>query len=145
MHSVIPTETYNLVTVVGTTIPVSFPSCYSNANRFFICVVDFFMVIKSARFTGGDFMYLYRFMCHCARYPSHLTQILFTWKLPNNSSNFFRFWYGWWPWPIDYLIRFCSIWVVTLILNFEDQIWNLLYIDQNGLARKRKADISTEF
>ena len=35
-----------------------------------------------------------------------------------------------WPWPIDYLIRFWSILVVTLTLNFQSQIWNLLYLSQ---------------
>ena len=31
---------------------------------------------------------------------------------------------------IDYLIRFVSIFVVTLTWNFQGQIWNLLYLSQ---------------
>ena len=42
----------------------------------------------------------------------------------------FFFLHDFWPWPIDYLIRFWSIFVVTLTLNFEGQIWNLLYLSQ---------------
>ena len=33
-------------------------------------------------------------------------------------------------WPIDYLIKFWSIFVVTLTLNFQGQIWNSLYLSQ---------------
>ena len=40
------------------------------------------------------------------------------------------FWQDWWPWPIDYLIRFWSIFVVTLTLTFQGQTWNLLYFSQ---------------
>ena len=32
----------------------------------------------------------------------------------NNFSDFFHFWHDCWPWPVDYLIRFWSIFVVTL-------------------------------
>ena len=32
------------------------------------------------------------------------------------------------PWPIDYLMRIWSIFVVTLTLNFQVQIWNLLHL-----------------
>ena len=46
------------------------------------------------------------------------------------SLDFFHFWHDCWPWPVDYLIRFWPIFVVTLILNFQDQIWNLLYLSQ---------------
>ena len=35
-----------------------------------------------------------------------------------------------WPLPIDYLIRFWSIFVITLTLNFQGQIRNLLYLSQ---------------
>ena len=41
-----------------------------------------------------------------------------------------HFWHKCWPWPIDYLIRFWSIFVVTLTLSFQGQIWNLLYLSQ---------------
>ena len=35
--------------------------------------------------------------------------------------------------------------VVILTLNFQGQIWNLLYLSQNGLiAKKQKANISIE-
>ena len=51
-------------------------------------------------------------------------------KLFNSFSDFFHFWHDCWPWPIDYLIRFWSIFVVTLSLNCEGQIWNLLCLSQ---------------
>ena len=38
--------------------------------------------------------------------------------------------HDYWPWPIDYVIRFWSIFVVTLTLNFQGQIWSLLYLSQ---------------
>ena len=43
---------------------------------------------------------------------------------------FLSFFDDYWPWPIDYLIRFWSILVLTLTLNFQGQIWNLLYLSQ---------------
>ena len=42
--------------------------------------------------------------------------------------DFFHLWHNFWPWPIDYPIRFWSIFVVFLTLNFQGQIWNLLYL-----------------
>ena len=42
----------------------------------------------------------------------------------------FIFFFDCWPWPIDYLIRFWLLFVVTLTLNFRGQIWNLLYLSQ---------------
>ena len=42
----------------------------------------------------------------------------------------FIFWHNCWPWPIDYLIRFWLIFVVTLTLNFQGRIWNLIYLSQ---------------
>ena len=63
----------------------------------------------------------------------------------NNFFDFFHFWHDCWPSPIDYPIRFWSTFVVTLTLNFQSQIWNLLYLRQNGpIATKRKAKISIE-
>ena len=44
--------------------------------------------------------------------------------------DFFYFWHDCWPWPVDYLIRFWSIFVVSLTLNFQGQTCNLLYISQ---------------
>ena len=55
-------------------------------------------------------------------------RVLFTRYLLNNFSDFLNLWSEWWTWPIDYLIRFCSIFVVTLTLNFQGQIWNSLYL-----------------
>ena len=57
-------------------------------------------------------------------------RFLFTQKFLNNFLDFFHFWHDCWPWPIDYLVRFWSIFVVTLTLNFQGQIWNLLYLSQ---------------
>ena len=39
--------------------------------------------------------------------------------------------------PVDYLIRFWSSFFVTL--NFQGQIWNLLYIGQNGPIATKKS------
>ena len=44
--------------------------------------------------------------------------------------DFFHFWHDCWPWPIDYLIGFWSIFAVTLSYIFQGQIWNLLYLSQ---------------
>ena len=44
--------------------------------------------------------------------------------------DFFYFWHDCWPWPVDYLTRFWSIFVVTLTKIFQGQIWNLLYPSQ---------------
>ena len=41
--------------------------------------------------------------------------------------DFFHIGHDCWPWPIDCLSRFWSIFVVTLTLNFQSQIWNWLY------------------
>ena len=43
---------------------------------------------------------------------------------------FFHFWHDYWPWPVDYLIRFWWIFITTLTFNFQGQIWNLLYLCQ---------------
>ena len=43
---------------------------------------------------------------------------------------FLTFWHNCLPWPINDLIWFWSIFVVTLTLNFQGQIWNLLYLSQ---------------
>ena len=48
----------------------------------------------------------------------------------NTFSDFFHFQQDWWPWPIDDLIRFWLISNLTLTLNFQGQIWNLLYVTQ---------------
>ena len=52
------------------------------------------------------------------------------WFLTTLILDFFHFWHDCWPWPIDYLIRFWLIFVVTLTLNSQGQIWNLLYLSQ---------------
>ena len=75
------------------------------------------------------FMYCYyhQFMCVCwlsRRRPQSLVHAI-TFEL---LLDFFQFWHDCWPWPIDYLIRFWSIFVVTLTLNFQGQIWHLLYL-----------------
>ena len=42
-------------------------------------------------------------------------------------------------WPSDLTLA------ITLTLNFQGQIWNLLYLNENGpIATKRKANISIE-
>ena len=57
-------------------------------------------------------------------------RLLFKQQLLNNFLDFFHFWHDCWPWPIDYLISFWLIFIVTLTLNFQGQIWNLLHLSQ---------------
>ena len=58
---------------------------------------------------------------------------------------FLLFWHDYWPWPIDYLIWCWLIFVVTLTLDFQGQIWILLYLSQNGpIATERKTNILIE-
>ena len=61
-------------------------------------------------FTGGDFMPLY--LSYAA------------------TTAYAYFWHKCLPWPIDYLIRYWSIFVTTLTLYFQGLIWNLLYLSQ---------------
>ena len=84
--------------------------------------------IKSPQYTGGDFMFLYRFVRHCSRRCQPQTfvhEITF-----EQLFGFLSFRHNCWPWSMDYLIRFWSIFVLTLTLNFQGQIWNLLYLSQ---------------
>ena len=92
------------------------------------------------------FMYCYyhKFMCVCwlsRRRPQNPVHAI-TFEL---LLDFFQFWHDCWPWPIDYLIRFWSIFVVTLTLNFKVK-YGICYISAiNGpIATKRKANISIE-
>ena len=58
---------------------------------------------------------------------------------------FLSFFANCWFWPIDYLIWVWSIFVVTLTLNFQGQIRNLLYPSQNDpIATKLNANVSIE-
>ena len=85
-------------------------------------------IIKSHRYTGSDFMFLYRFSHRrrrCRR-PQILVHVI----ILNNFLDFFHFLHDCWLWPIDYLIRFWSILVVTLTFSFQGQMWNLLYLSQ---------------
>ena len=93
-----------------------------------VCSQDIFIwntsVIISRRYTGDDFMFFYLFVSrrrpHKFVHGNTFDQFL----------DFFNFWNDCWPWPIDYLIRFCSIFVVILTLNFKGKMWNLLYLSQ---------------
>ena len=70
-------------------------------------------------------------LCFCT--GSHAAagrRFLFTRYILNNFLDFFNFLHDCWPWPIDCLIRFWSIFVVTLTFSFQGQIWNLLYLSQ---------------
>ena len=83
-------------------------------------------LIKSPRYTGGDFIFMYRFV----RRRRRRMQILVHAITFEQLFRFLSFFDDCWPWPIDYLIRFWSVLVVTLTLNFQGQIWNLLYLSQ---------------
>ena len=99
---------------------------YDLSGRLPICI----WLIKSPPYTGGDFMFLCRYV-RCSRcrhrWPQNLVHVI----ILNNFLDFFHFWHDCWPWPIDYLIWFWSIFVMTLTLNFQGQIGNLLYLSQN--------------
>ena len=84
-------------------------------------------LIKSPRYTRGDFIFLYRFV---RRRRRRRLKILFHAITYEQLFRFLSFFDDCWPWPIDYLIRFLAILVVTLTLNIQDQIWNLLYLSQ---------------
>ena len=70
-------------------------------------------------------MFLYRFVF--CRQPQFLVHAITFEQLFGFLS---YFWHACWPWPIDCLIRFWSIFVMTLTFNFQGQIWNLLYLSQ---------------
>ena len=67
---------------------------------------------------------------HAAAGAAAGRRFLFTRCILNNFLDFYHFFARCWPWPIDYLIRFWSIFVVTLTFSFQCQIWNLLYLSQ---------------
>ena len=109
-----------------------------------------FGVIKSPRYNRDD--YLHRFVRHRRRCRSRhrrrrrrRPQSLVHAITFEQHFGFLSIWHDCWPWPIDYLIRFWSIFIVTLTLNFEGQIWNLLYLSQKwSNCHKTKANTSIE-
>ena len=83
-------------------------------------------IIMSPQFTRRWLLCWYWFIrhhmhcccwCHC--------RLFFTSLVLNFCSDLFEFWQDSWSWPIDYPMRFWSILVVTLTLNFQGQIFNL--------------------
>ena len=91
------------------------------------------IVIKSPRYTGDDFMFLYRFVRRRRRRPQTFVHAI-------TFEQLFLF-LSFLAWLlaltyIDYLIRFWSIFVVTLTF-FQGQIRNLLYLSQK-LPRNEK-------
>ena len=90
-------------------------------------------IIKSHRYTGSDFMFCTG--SHAAAAAAAGRRYLFTRYILNNFLDFFHFLHDCWSWPIDYLIRFWSIFVVTLTFSFQGQIWNLLYLSQKWSNR----------
>ena len=62
-------------------------------------------------------------------------RLLFTWWIPNHFSFLVRFWQDLWSWFKDYPIKFWSIVAVPLALNFQGQIFNLLYLSQKSSDR----------
>ena len=71
----------------------------------------------------GLTMFLYQFVRR-RRWPQILVHAITFEQL----LDFFHFWHDCRPWSINCLIRFWSIFVVTLTLNFQGQI--LLYLSQ---------------
>ena len=87
-------------------------------------------VLSHPGIPGVTLMFLYRFVRR-RRSRRHRPQTLSTRWLFEQLFGFLSFfWHSCWPWPIDYLIRFWSIFLVTLTLNFQGQIWNLLNLSQ---------------
>ena len=84
------------------------------------------LLIQSPRYTRGDLMFLYWFVRRRRRRQQSLLHAITSEQL----VRFLSFWYDWWTWPIEYLIRFWSFFVVTLTLIFHGQIWNSLYLGQ---------------
>ena len=64
-------------------------------------------------------------LCFCTSSYTAGRRVLFRQLILKDSLDFFHFWHDHWPWPIDYLIRFWSIFIVTFTLIFLGQIWNL--------------------
>ena len=89
-------------------------------------------IIKSPQYTGVDFMFLYRFVRRRRRRHRRRRrpQILVHAITFEELFGFLPFWQNCGPWPIVDLIRFWSIFVMTLSLNFPGQIWNLLYLSR---------------
>ena len=72
-------------------------------------------------------MFLYQFVCcRCRHWPQTFTHAIISKQL----FRFLSFLVGFMDLTIDYLIRFWLIFVVMLTLNFQGQIWNLLYLLQ---------------
>ena len=82
-------------------------------------------LIKSPRYIGGDFMFSYWFVWRRRWWgPQSLVHMITSEQL----FRFLSFWQDQWTSPIDYLITFWSLFVVTLTLYFQHQIWNSLYL-----------------
>ena len=75
-------------------------------------------------------MLLYRFVRRRRRRRRRRPQILIHTITFEQHIGFLSFLRDCWPWPVDYLITFWSIFVVTLTSIFQGQIWNLLYLSQ---------------
>ena len=87
------------------------------------------IIIKSPRYTGGDFMFLYRSVRRRRRRRPQILVHAITFE------HFFLFLsFLAWLLALSYrlidLIRFWSIFVMTLTLNFQGQISNWLYLSQ---------------
>ena len=122
--------------------------CYSQIWKKSWCPVRK-EVFKSPRYTGVDYMFLYRSIycrCrHCWSRSQMLVHVITLQQPFNNFLDFLYIWHNYWPWPIDYLVKFWSIFVLSLTLNFQSQLWDLLYLSQNGsIPPKWKANILIE-
>ena len=108
----------------GSTLAQVMACCLMAPNHYLIQC----WLIKSPLYTGGDFMFLYRFVRRrcCRRRPQILVHAITFEQL---------------SWFLSYLAQLLaltyrlhdSIWlifVVILTLNFQGQIWNLLYLNQ---------------
>ena len=91
------------------------------------------LIIKSLQYTEGDFMFWYWFVCH--------RQHTFVWAMTSKPlSRLLYFWQDWWPCPVNYMIRFWLIFVVTLTLNFhgQRQLYNILLMSVSMRENMKK-------
>ena len=87
-----------------------------------LIIIHYYSIVKSPRYTGGDFVLLYQFVCRRCR------SLLFMWKLLNNYLDFFLFWHVCWPWCKDTWLDFGQFWswpwpVFALTQNLRVQHW----------------------
>ena len=78
---------------------------------------------------------------HARRLRRHRPQTFFHAITFGRLFYLFYFWQNWWTSPTQNLIRFWSIYAVTLTINLQGKIWFLLYLSQNVRLPRNKKQI----